>query len=108
MAKTMPRPETTRAPKVRRISKLSDPNSISQDGWATARGVDDEESRRELTEHVGGKPSVTERLLTERAVMLALKCSQIDELIMEGAYLGQHDSTMRSLGIMRCAARLSS
>lgn len=47
--------------------------------------------REELTAHVGGHPSVTERLLIERCVMLSLKCAQIDARILAGEPFTDHD-----------------
>ncbi len=48
--------------------------------------------REELTAHVGGRPSATERLLIERCVMLSLKCAQIDARILAGETFTQHDN----------------
>jgi hypothetical protein len=38
--------------------------------------------RTELTAHVGGKPNFVQRMLIERAVILTLRCAQIDDMIM--------------------------
>jgi hypothetical protein len=38
--------------------------------------------RRQLTEHVGGKPSVVERMLIERAAVLCLRLAKIGEKII--------------------------
>jgi hypothetical protein len=48
--------------------------------------------RDELVEHLGGRPSITESLLIERACMLALKCAQLDAKILAGETLTMHDN----------------
>jgi hypothetical protein len=48
--------------------------------------------RAELTEHVGGHPSVTERMLIERATMLSLRVAQIDAKILSDEVLTLHDN----------------
>jgi hypothetical protein len=48
--------------------------------------------REELLAHVGGKPSVTQKLLIERATILALKVAQIDLRILGGEPLTLHDN----------------
>jgi hypothetical protein len=40
--------------------------------------------RAELAAHVGGKPSVTERMLIDRCAMLTLRLAQMDEKIAGG------------------------
>lgn len=65
--------------------------------------------REELTDHVGGNPNAVERLLIERATMLALKCSQIDYKIMSGEALTTHDQTHAlawNNGLRRCLVDL--
>jgi hypothetical protein len=48
--------------------------------------------RDELTRHVGGNPSVTQRLLIDRAVIFSLRVSQIDRKILAGEPLTLHDT----------------
>jgi hypothetical protein len=48
--------------------------------------------REELYAHVGGKPTTTQRLLIERAVILSLRVAQIDAKILAGEPLTTHDS----------------
>jgi hypothetical protein len=48
--------------------------------------------REELTQHIGGDPNAVERLLIERAVVLCLRCCQIDTRIMAGEILTAHDN----------------
>jgi hypothetical protein len=44
----------------------------------------------ELVDHVGGRPTVIQRLLIERCVMLAFRVCQIDHKIMSGEEFSQH------------------
>src|SRR6266571_7099169 len=49
--------------------------------------------RTELTAHVGGNPNFVQRMLIERAVILSLRCAQIDDRIMsDKVILSQMDS----------------
>ncbi|HEV7267354.1 MAG TPA: hypothetical protein VGN83_20965 [Falsiroseomonas sp.] len=48
--------------------------------------------RAELTEHVGGSPSATQRALIERAAWLTLRTAQLDRKIAGGGELTDHDS----------------
>src|SRR5262249_49763616 len=48
--------------------------------------------RAELTAHVGGEPTVTQRLLIERAAILSLRVAQLDARILTGELLTQHDN----------------
>lgn len=49
--------------------------------------------RRDLTAHVGGKPSTIQRALIERAAMLTLHLALIDERsLSEGGRMSDHDS----------------
>jgi hypothetical protein len=48
--------------------------------------------RKDLTSHCGGNPSVTQRLLIDRAAILTLKVAQIDRRILTGESLTLHDS----------------
>lgn len=44
-------------------------------------------TRDDLTAHVGGSPSATQRLLIERCTILLLRCHQLDERILAGEIL---------------------
>ena len=51
--------------------------------------------RAELTEHVGGNPSATQKALIERAAWLTLHVSLMDQKLIEqgeGSTLSEHDS----------------
>ncbi len=72
--------------------------------------------RDELTSHVGGKPSATERALIERAAWLTLHVAQLDASIMAAGAMTEHSSriylawsnslsrTLRDLGLKAAAA----
>jgi hypothetical protein len=48
--------------------------------------------RAELTAHVGGAPTFPERVLIDRAAILALRIAQIDAKIVAGGDLTTHDN----------------
>jgi hypothetical protein len=65
--------------------------------------------RRELTAHVGGSPSATQRALIERASWLTLHTAQIDGKIADGGRLTEHDARMYlawSNSLTRCLRQL--
>ena len=47
--------------------------------------------RQELTRHLGGSLSATQRVLVERAAMLQLRCAVLDEKILDGSF-SEYDS----------------
>jgi hypothetical protein len=47
--------------------------------------------RRELTAHVGGRPSATQKALIERAAWLSLRISQLDAKMADGQAFTDHD-----------------
>lgn len=62
--------------------------------------------RDELTDHLGGRPSVTQRLLIERVAILIFRLDMLDRQMLDGvtmeehtrrAYLAWHNSVSRSL-----------
>lgn len=67
--------------------------------------------RSELTAHVGGKPSATQRMLIERATTLSLYVEMLDRKMLEAGAQTEHDSrtylawsnsltrTLRELGL---------
>ena len=48
--------------------------------------------REELTSLIAGRPNAAQRLLIDRAAILALRCAQIDERILYGEILTAHDN----------------
>ncbi len=60
--------------------------------------------RDELTEHVGGSPSATERVLIDRAAMLRVQLELMDQRSLKGAPLPDH--TARSYIAWSNALRL--
>ncbi len=76
--------------------------------------------RRDMTSHVGGSPSVTQRALIDRAAWLTLHIAQIDRRTGEGQAMTEHDSRtylawtnsltrlMRQLGMTGAAQRVPS
>jgi hypothetical protein len=48
--------------------------------------------RADLTRHVGGKPNPPQRILIERAAILALRVAQIDAKLIAGDILSAHDN----------------
>ena len=48
--------------------------------------------RKELTDHLGGKPSPPQRVLVDRAAWLTLHMAQIDARTAEGRPMTEHDS----------------
>ena len=69
------------------------------------------EVRADLTEHVGGAPSATQRRLIERCAWLSLHVAQLDAKVAEGGAMTEHDQrtylawndtltrTLRQLGL---------
>jgi hypothetical protein len=74
-------------------------------------------TRGALIAHVGGKPSVVERTLIERAVQLQIRISMMDRDFAAGCVQTEHDSrtylawsnsftrTLRELGLKGAAER---
>lgn len=75
--------------------------------------------RSELTAHVGGRPSATQRMLIERSATLSLYVTMLDRKAMQGGAMTEHDSrtylawsnsltrTLRELGVDRSASPLA-
>lgn len=73
--------------------------------------------RKELTDHVGGSPSATQRALIERAVNISVRLAVMDQRFAETKTQTEHDSrtylawsnsltrTMRSLGLKGASNR---
>jgi len=74
-------------------------------------------TRADLTRHVGGAPSVTQRVLIERASMLVLQLAMMDARALETGEMSEHSSrqylawtntlakTLRHLGLQAASAR---
>jgi hypothetical protein len=72
--------------------------------------------REELTAHVGGNPSPTQRAIIEQAASLALRMRLMDQRFLTNAGMSQHDSrtylawsntytlTLRQLGLKGAAS----
>jgi hypothetical protein len=56
----------------------------SKQAWLLAR------VREGLTEHIGGSPNVVQRLLIDRAAMLALRLAMLDQKIVDDVALSLH------------------
>jgi hypothetical protein len=65
--------------------------------------------RADLTAHVGGQPSTTQRLLIERATMLSLRIALFDVRVAEDGDFSEHDGKQYlawSNSLERCLGRL--
>ena len=98
-------PETA-GPKVRQIGPYSRLHTLAKLDRRTRQSRLMETTRAELTEHVGGKPSVTQRALIDRAAVLALRLAMMDaQTGPDGAmseknareYLCWHNAYVRTL-----------
>jgi hypothetical protein len=93
------------------LSRYSAPNALAKLDGRTREARLMQQVRNELTEHVGGSPSATQRALIERAVNLSVRIAVMDQRFAETATQTEHDSrtylawsntltrTMRSLGL---------
>ena len=50
------------------------------------------EVRRDLLQHIGGKPTVVQRMLIDRAAVLSLRLALLDEKIIADHPLTEHDT----------------
>jgi len=78
------------APKQRKIGPYSRP-----DRWAIHDGRRSEgkllrQVREELTKHVGGSPSITQRLLIERTAWMVLHVSMLDSRALREGGFSEH------------------
>src|SRR6185437_12063736 len=78
--------------KARRVHLYSRPNILAKLDGRTREAQLMRKVRADLTAHVGGKPNIAQRLLIERAAVLALRVAQIDERIIAGEVLTAHDN----------------
>ena len=49
------------------------------------------EIRQELTQHLGGSPSATQRLMIDRVAMMMLRMELMDREAMNGTPMADHD-----------------
>jgi hypothetical protein len=103
------KPRRNRTAFTRRIGPYSRPAAIVELDGRTKEALLMARVRDELTAHVGGNPTAVERILIERAVMLSLRCAQLDIKIMSGEVLTQHDNSHAlawNNGLRRCLVDL--
>ena len=107
-----------RAPqKVREIGPYSRPVTLTKLDGRTKEAALMRCVRAELTAHVGGTPTFPQRLLIDRAAVLALRIAQIERQMLAGEQLTLHDNnhaiawhnsfrrTIEALGLQPAAAR---
>lgn len=80
-------PEKTRA-----IGPYSRPNTLAKLDGRTREAALMRRVRADLTAHVGGNPTATERAMIERAVWLSLRLAQLDAKMAAGDAFTIHDS----------------
>jgi hypothetical protein len=102
--------------KRRAVGPYSRPRAIATIDGRTREGRFIRDVRSDLLSHVGGRPSVTQAALIERAVMLSLHVAMMDAKAASGRVLSEHDSrtylawsnalarTLRQLGLKGAAA----
>ena len=104
------------AGKVRKVRVYSQPAMLANLDQRTREARMMRETRAALTAHVGGKPSATQKVLIERAVMLTLRLAMLDaKTPTEGMserdsrqYLAWNNSLVRltkQIGITGCAEK---
>lgn len=77
---------------MRAIGPYSRPHNLQKLDGRTREGRLMRDVRAELTAHVGGKPSATQKALIERAVWLSLHIAQLDAKAAAGRAMTEHDS----------------
>ena len=99
------------------MGPYSRPKALEKLDGRTRNGRLLKAKRAELTAHLGGKPSATQRALIDRAAWLMLHVALIDERTAEGKPMTECDSrtylawsnslvrTMRALGFASVAER---
>ncbi len=95
----------------RRVGAYSSPDALARLDNRSREGRIMAQVRADLTTHLGGKPSATQRAMIDRAAWLTLHMALIDAKIGTTGSLTDHDSrtylawsntltrTMRSLGL---------
>lgn len=80
---TLPRPN----PQGRKLGTHSRPDRWAKHDGRKTEGKILQEVRDQLTQHVGGSPSITQRLLIERTAWLVLHISMLDgRALREGGF----------------------
>jgi hypothetical protein len=87
MSDSIHRPETTH-----RIGPHCAPHILAKVDGRTREARLMRETRAELTAHVGGKPSATQRALIEQLVQLRLRIATMDRRFAETGETTAHDS----------------
>ena len=78
--------------KIRKIGPYSWPTTLAKvDGRTKAAGLM-KMVREDLLEHVGGKPTVVQKMLIERAAVLSLRLATLDQKIIDDGHFTEHDS----------------
>lgn len=78
--------------KHRRITAYSRDGMFSKLDQRSSDGRFLKRLRADLARHVGGSPSTTQRLLIDRAAMLSLRLAKLDEKMVLGEGLTDHDT----------------
>src|SRR5260370_34618180 len=78
--------------KVRTIGPYSRLHRVAKLDGRTCEAMFMRKVREELTAHFGDKPNIIQRHLIERAVILSLRCAQIDDMIMSRKLLTTMDN----------------
>jgi hypothetical protein len=78
--------------KFRRIGAYSWSTTLAKVDGRTKVGMMLREVRRDLLKHVGGKPTVVQRMLIDRAAVLTLRLALLDEKIIADHPLTEHDT----------------
>jgi hypothetical protein len=81
-----------RAESTRRIGSHCAPHILAKLDGRTREARLMREARAELTAHVGGKPSATQRALIEQAAQLRLRIATMDRRYAETGEMTAHDS----------------
>jgi hypothetical protein len=99
------------------LTPYSAPNALAKLDGRTREARLMQQVRKELTEHVGGSPSATQRALIERAVNISVRLAVMDQRFAETKTQTEHDSrtylawsnsltrTMRALGLKGASNR---
>ena len=78
--------------KARDIGPYSKPHVLAKLDRRTREARHLESVRADLTAHLGGNPSATQRRLIERAAWLSLRVAMLDAAMAESGVMTDHDS----------------
>lgn len=77
----------------RKIGPYSRPSSLAKLDGRSREASLMRRTAAELTAHVGGSPSATQRGLIDRAAWLTLHVAQLDDRALQsGGFMGEHDA----------------